>query len=183
MRFPSASRIERDDPDTYNWHTNLLYPQSSGGGPNQNTSNFGGIPFYYQDGFLAIQDRINYFFVKTLCDNAACEIDDEEDKIPNIYLQRFPYPPYTEDTLQNAMELMVGLLIMLSFIYIMTTVIQFIAVEKEKELKDVMAIMEMPFWLHFVSWFCHIIILMTIPIIFMTAFLKVIDDVFDNVSN
>lgn len=126
-----------------------------------------------EDAFLAVQDRINYFYVKVLCEKEGCEEDEDDQFMPQVYLQRFPYPSYTHDVLQNALEMLVGLFIMLSFIYTMTNVIEFIAVEQEKQLKDVMTIMGMPFSLHFFCWFCHTMILMIISITLIIAFLKV----------
>lgn len=172
MRFPSESRFIRNDSSTYNWHTNLLYPLYSGGGPNSNDSNFGGPPFYMEDAFLAVQDRMNYFFVKVICEIEGCEEDADNLFMPQVYLQRFPYPSYTHDVLQDALEIWIGLFIMLSFIYTMTNVIEFIAVEQEKQLKDVMTIMGMPFSLHFFCWFCHTMILMIISITLIIALLK-----------
>lgn len=181
LRFPSASRVNQTDPVIYNWQTNLLFPLFSGGGPNENDSDYGGVPFYYQDAFLAIQDRMNYVFVDTTFDRAvekdkACkEYDVPEEKfIPQVLMQRFPYPPYEYDLLQSAMQMLAGLFIMLGFIYTMMRMIQFIAVEQEKELKDVMAIMGMPFYLHILCWFFHIMILMIISITLVVGILKVI---------
>lgn len=154
----------------FTWHTNLLYPQFSSGGPNQNTSNYGGLPLYYEDAFLAIQDRISYFYIKILCMHAECQYNTT---FPEIKIQRFPYPPYTHDLLQTGLEILIGMFIMLGFLYPMTVTVHFIAVEKEKQLKDVMQIMGMPAWLHITCWFFHTMFFILISITLITFILKV----------
>lgn len=155
----------------FNWQTNLLFPLFSGGGPNGNDSDYGGAPLYHQDAFLAVQNGINHQFVKTIFELSQ-DVDDEF-YLPKVVMQRFPYPPYDYDLLQSAMQILISMFIMLGFLYTMMRVIQFIAVEQEKELKDVMAIMGMPFVLHIACWFLHIMAIMIISITLMIGILKV----------
>lgn len=158
----------------FSWHTNLLYPLYTRGGPHQKHSDSGGSPFYYDDAFLAIQDRISNFFIRTSCEYAECEFSDA---MPEIRIQRFPYPPYVDDALLPGLEMVVGLFIMLSFVYPMIVTVQFIAVEKEKQLKDVMTIMGMPVWLHSTCWFCNTMMFLLISISCITVMLKVMHNI------
>lgn len=94
---------------------------------------------------------------------------------PNIKMQRYPYPSYVNDPLlDSGLEDAIGLFVILSFMYPIISTVRFIAIEKEKQLKEVMKIMGMPVWLHWTSWFVRTMIFMVISITLMIAMLKVI---------
>ena len=139
LRFPSELRTKTDDKlADFSWQTNLLYPLLSGGGPRGKTSNEGGDPFYYSDGFLAIQNAIAWSYTIDRCNESqACRqnINSTYDFIrTNIQMQRFPYPPYLNDILLNGLTDAVGLFIMLSFVYPIISTVRFIGIERERQL-------------------------------------------------
>ncbi|XP_055326120.1 phospholipid-transporting ATPase ABCA3-like, partial [Sitodiplosis mosellana] len=172
LRFPSELRTETNDKLTaFSWQTNLLYPLLSGGGPRVKTSNEGGDPFYYSDGFLAIQNAIAWSYTINRCIELKTCVGNIS--IPSIEMQRFPYPPYLNDILLNGLTDAVGLFIMLSFVYPIIGTVRFIAVEREKQLKEVMKIMGMPVWLHWTSWFVRTMIFMIVSITLMIGLLKI----------
>lgn len=170
IRFPSELRVASNyNPAIYNWQTNLLFPRFSGGGPRSDIV-FGSEPSYFLDGFTPIQNAIAISFTKLQCDAIDCK----NLSIPKIQMQRFPYPTYINDSLLSALQQAVGLLIMLSFLYSIISTVRFIAIEREKQLKEIMKLMGMPFWLHWTCWFLRTMIFMIISIIFMVVLLKVI---------
>lgn len=172
LRFPSESRIEFTS--FSNWQTDLLFEQFAGGGPRGNDVNNpdeGDAPFYFADGFLSIQDAIARSFIEIKCIESGCK--NNGSPIPNVRMQRYPYPPYIKDVLLQGLDNVLAIFIMLSFVYTIISTVRFIAVEKEKQLKEVMKIMGMPVWLHWISWSIRTMIFMIISISCMVGLLKV----------
>lgn len=172
LRFPSESRTPTallNQPLIFNWHTRLLYPLFSTGGPREREDNDGGMLWYFREGFVPIQDAIARSYIQIKCDDNPCG----SEKLPEILLQRFPYPPYTYDVLLQGLETIVSFFILLSFIYPTINTVRFIAIEKERQLKEAMKIMGLPNWLHWISWFVRTMLFMMITISFIIALLKV----------
>lgn len=171
LRFPSESRTPTiNNPFIFNWLTNFIYPRFSAGGPRSDNETYGGRPFYFEEGFLPIQDAIARSFTELKCiDLAGCQ----NGTLRHIKMQRFPYPPYVLDILLQGLQTLVSFFILLSFVYPCINFVRFIAVEKERQLKESMKIMGLASWLHWTTWFLCIMILMTVSISIMVAFLKV----------
>lgn len=171
LRFPSESRTPTiTEPLIFNWHTNLLYPLFSTGGPRSKEDVYGGMPFYFQDGFLPIQDAIARSFTELSCRrHSNCE----NGTLPDIKMQRYPYPPHILDVLLQGLETIVSFFILLSFIYPCINTVRFIAIEKERQLKETMKIMGLPSWLHWTSWFVRTMIVMILSISLIVILLKV----------
>jgi len=55
--------------------------------------------------------------------------------IPQIMLQRFPYPPYKQDDILEALKVNVPLLMMVSFVYTCINTVKVITEERERQLK------------------------------------------------
>lgn len=53
----------------------------------------------------------------------------------SIHMQRFPYPKWIEDNLLTTMKSVVGMIVMLSFVYTCINLVKSITTEKEKQLK------------------------------------------------
>lgn len=173
LRFPSELRTPPpglNQPLIFNWHTNLLYPLFSTGGPRQREDNDGGMLWYFREGFVPIQDAIARAFTEIKC-SAVASCDKTE--LPDILMQRYPYPPYTFDVLLQGLETIVSFFILLSFIYPTINTVRFIAIEKERQLKEAMKIMGLPNWLHWTSWFLRTMIFMMVSITCIVALLKV----------
>lgn len=68
---------------------------------------------------------------------------------------------------------------MLSFVYPTINTVRFIAIEKEKQLKEAMKIMGLPNWLHWTGWFVKTMIFMTISISIVVALFKVSASIFN----
>ncbi|XP_055297532.1 phospholipid-transporting ATPase ABCA3-like isoform X2 [Sitodiplosis mosellana] len=168
LRFPSETRTNSQiSPTIFNWQTNLLVQIYTGGGPRGGSMNEGGAPYYLSEGFLPIQEAIARTLMAMKCTENSCKF------MPSIQMHRYPYPPYVHDVLLDAMEKAVALFIMLSFVYPIISTVRFIAVEREKQLKEVMKIMGMPVWLHWTSWFVQTMIFIVVSISFIVGLLKI----------
>lgn len=137
------------------------------------------MPFYYQEGFLPIQDAIARSFTQLQCSKEKCG---NSTSLPKIKMQRYPYPPYIFDVLLQGLETIVSFFILLSFIYPTINTVRFIAIEKERQLKEAMKIMGLPSWLHWASWFVRTMAFMIVSITFIVALLKVISFFFSRLQ-
>lgn len=160
LRFPNKLRRSYGA----NWQTNMIFPIGSMNTPREKYSSTGGSPSYRDEGFLWIQNTIAEAILRN--SNKAV-------KMPFIQMQRFPYPPYIEDSFLTAYGIFVAYLIFLSFIYPCVNIVRYIAVEKEKQLKEAMKIMGLPNWLHWLGWFIKAFIYMLVIITIITILLKV----------
>lgn len=171
IRFPNELRIrERGSSNT--WYTDSLfddddhyyvtrYPGQDGGG----------LPSYLGEGFLAIQDAIA---------NAYANMTDSTKLTwPDIQIQRFPIPSMIYHKFAN--QLYISLLLVLSLSYTFVNMIRFIAIEKEKQLKETMKVMGLANWMHYLSWCIRSIAMLLIPMILVTICLKV--STFESISS
>lgn len=165
LRFPSELRslAKYIGPSILNWHTFVLFPMYATSGPRGRDDNDGGPPWYYREGFIPIQDAIARAFIKHKSGN----------EMPDVLLQRLPYPPFNKDILLEGLKSLVSLVVLLSFIYPCINTVRFIAMEKEKQLKEAMKIMGLPNWLHWLGWFIKSMVFMMISITFIVILLKV----------
>lgn len=171
LRFPSELRSLPQgfqEPLFFNWRTNLLFPLLSFGGPRGKDDDDGSLPWYNREGFLPIQNAIARAFVKVK----------KGEELPEIRMQRFPYPAYVHDILLQGLESLVSLMILSSFLYPCINTVRFIAIEKEKQLKESMKIMGLPNWLHWTGWFVRTMIYMVVSISLMVMLLKVKLEIF-----
>lgn len=83
---------------------------------------------YSREGFLTLQYLISRELIKY-------HNDDDFFEMPQIFMQRFPYPPWINDALLVALQTFVGLIFMLSFVYPCINTVKVITTEKEKQLK------------------------------------------------
>ncbi|XP_059614826.1 phospholipid-transporting ATPase ABCA3 isoform X2 [Phlebotomus argentipes] len=169
VRFPAELRSRQNEEDILgaNWQTGRLFPEFQSIGPRNRNHSDGGIPpGYYREGFAAIQHAVSVTFIEMKKINP-------ETIIPTIFLQRFPYPPFTRDVLLEVITLIIPFMILASFLIPCINNVKYITLEKEKQLKEVMKIMGLPNWLHWTAWFCKIMIFFLISITLITILLKV----------
>uniref|UniRef100_A0A182WCA7 ABC transporter domain-containing protein n=1 Tax=Anopheles minimus TaxID=112268 RepID=A0A182WCA7_9DIPT len=140
-----------------NWRTNFMVVPFVQGLRNANQSD-GGSPNYFREGFLTLQAAISRTFIRR---------QNADYPLPDVSLQRFPYPPYYEDLVLVNMERLLPMIILISFFYTCINTVKFITIEKEKQLKEAMKIMGLPNWLHWTAWFvrCLILLLITISLL------------------
>lgn len=161
IRFPAELRLGVNESD---WRTHLLFPLYQVPGPRSKLLNEGGHPGYWHEGFLLLQHFISSEIIKFLNPNAT---------IPEIFLQRFPYPPYKQDDILEALKTNVPLLMMVSFVYTCISTVKVITVEREHQLKEAMKIMGLPNWLHWTAWFTKTFMFMMISVILIVILTKV----------
>nr|CAD7446495.1 unnamed protein product [Timema bartmani] len=167
IRFPGEIRstFSFTSNSPANWLTNLLFPTYQTKGPRSNTSDVGGnTPGYFPEGFLALQHALSSSLTEVLADTET---------IPEVLLQRFPYPPYLYDSLLVALQNMVSFIILLSLTYTSISIVKVITSEKELQLKETMKIMGLPNWLHWTAWFVNNFLMLLISVILMVVMLKV----------
>lgn len=73
--------------------------------------------------------------MQTALSNAFIRHLNESVELPEITMQRYPYPTWMNDPLLTALQSFVGIIIMLSFVYTCINTVKIITTEKEKQLK------------------------------------------------
>ncbi|XP_034526466.1 ATP-binding cassette sub-family A member 17-like, partial [Ailuropoda melanoleuca] len=146
------------------WGTSLLYPPNPSQVPRAFGHFDGGLPGYSKEGFLALQHALDKAIMQHHAHNATAQLFEDL----TVLVKRFPHGAHIQDmfllTLQNEFPL----LLMLSFICIELIIINSVALEKEKKLKEYMCMMGVDNWQHWAAWFIVFFISTLIVISFMT---------------
>lgn len=130
------------------------------------TSADGGVPpGYPREGFAPIQNAIAKHFLRIQTAGTV--------QMPTIMLQRYPFPAFRQDNLLDILEMLMPILIVLSFIYPCINTVRAIATEKELQLKEAMKIMGLNSWLHWTGWFVRSLVYMIVSISIIVLLLKV----------
>lgn len=96
----------------FNWFTDQIFPMFQESLPRNQQSDDGGIPpGYYKEGFLAIQNALSSTFI-------SHNMLDKNMTVPEIFIQRFPYPAYKSDRLLLGLEFLFPVFIINSFLYV-----------------------------------------------------------------
>ncbi|XP_065364636.1 phospholipid-transporting ATPase ABCA3-like isoform X2 [Calliphora vicina] len=164
LRFPSELRTSSQNlPMT--WLTMKLFMPIDLSGPRNAGSQDGGLPVgYLREGFLPVQNAISMAYMKLVTNN---------NELPYVEMQRYPYPAYIFDPLLEGLSSIMSLIILLSFIYPCTYIVKYITAEKEKQLKEVMKIMGLNNWIHWTAWFVKSFIMLGISAILITILMKI----------
>ncbi|XP_017056192.1 phospholipid-transporting ATPase ABCA3 isoform X3 [Drosophila ficusphila] len=164
LRFPSELRTATMA-IANTWLTMRLFPTIDLTGPRNEADQDGGIPVgYLREGFLPLQHSLSMAYIRQKSGELA---------LPDVKMQRYPYPEYIYDPLLEGMSSIMSLIILLSFIYPCTYITKFITAEKEKQLKEVMKIMGLSNWLHWTAWFVKSFIMLTISAILIAILVKI----------
>nr|KAF6439582.1 hypothetical protein HJG63_000031 [Rousettus aegyptiacus] len=159
-----SSRLLFYEDDVEGWRTDFLYPHN----PSQEPRDFeyadGGSPGYNKEGFLAIQHALDKAIMWHHAHNATTKMFESL----NVFVKRFPYGAYVHDKFFLVLQNEFPVLLMLSFICIELIVINSIALEKERKLKEYMCMMGLHNWQHWVAWFIMFFISALIVVSFMT---------------
>ncbi|XP_034485231.1 ATP-binding cassette sub-family A member 3-like isoform X4 [Drosophila innubila] len=164
LRFPSELRT------TYfefglTWQTMKLFWDSNENGPRNLEDNDGGIPAgYLREGFIPIQFALDMSYIREKSGQGGPL---------EIVMQRYPHPSYEYDPMIRALESILSLVLLLSFIYPCTTVTRYITTEKEKQLKEVMKIMGLSNWLHWAAWFVKSFTMLMFSAILIAVLVKI----------
>ncbi|KAH1004271.1 hypothetical protein HUJ04_004050 [Dendroctonus ponderosae] len=183
LRFPAELRNQESILIQSTWRTNLVFPVFQTAGPRTSNSSTGATPNYYQEGFLALQHLLSVFITMhnsgiTIPKGSnltewMIALNGTSEKIPFIYMRRFPNAEWKEDVLLTPLKSFVSIIVMLSFVYTCINTVKVITTEKEKQLKEAMKIMGLPNWLHWIAWFLKTFSYLMISIILMVVLLKV----------
>ncbi|XP_007937859.1 ATP-binding cassette sub-family A member 17-like [Orycteropus afer afer] len=148
------------------WSTAFLYPPNPGAEPRESEFEDGGRPGYQKEGFLAIQHAMDKAIMWYHVPDATARMFANL----SVLVKRFPHGPYIRDRFFLVMQNEFPPLLMLSFICIELTVINSIALEKERKLKEYMCMMGLHSWLHWVAWFIMFFVSIFIAVFLMTVF-------------
>lgn len=135
--------------------------------PYQEDYSYGGISF--SQTFLPLQQEIARAFTEIKCNGDSCG----NTTFSAIRMQPQPDPPHLDLNLIQVLGISVAFVILLSFMQITINTVRYIAVEKEKQLKETMKIMGLDSWLHWTGWFLRTMFYMIIGISIMVGFFKV----------
>nr|XP_036672326.1 retinal-specific phospholipid-transporting ATPase ABCA4 [Drosophila suzukii] len=166
IRFPSELRTMQG-PLIETWSTSRCYLSYDGSGPRNREEPDGGVPVgYIREGFLPIQHALTMSWL-----SLASGIKDND--LPNIHLQRFPYRAYTHDPLLSGLRQLLPFVILLSFIYPCSTVTKYITAEKELQLKEIMKLIGVHNWLHWVAWFVKSYAMLMLVVFFIMLLIMI----------
>jgi ATP-binding cassette subfamily A (ABC1) protein 3 len=102
-------------------------------GPRARNKTDGGLPGYFEEGFLYLQFGIDQSFMNLVYQTSSEEL--EVLKKIDIKMQRFPHKRYTFDLYLFAIQAFLPILMLLSFIYPVINITKSIVYEKENRLK------------------------------------------------
>ena len=114
----SSFNLSREYPEIHEWFPDL--PDCF------NYNSFGGLPSYFLEGFLFVQQALDL----TIMENLGIETNHLK-----FDIQRMPYPPYFNDTFVGVLEGFLAMLFLLCFIFMTFNIVKNLVVEKEKRLK------------------------------------------------
>uniref|UniRef100_A0A8C4QFV7 ABC transporter domain-containing protein n=1 Tax=Eptatretus burgeri TaxID=7764 RepID=A0A8C4QFV7_EPTBU len=100
---------------------------------------------YYAEGFLTLQHVIDQAVIKILSGQSGTLSS------MSILLQRFPFPEYLDDPFIFTIQTQIPILVMLSFIFVVGSIVGSIVLEKERRQKEYMKMMSLCNWLHWNS--------------------------------
>lgn len=113
LRFPSELRTATRALG-WTWLTSKLFPIIDIAGPRNPDAYDGGLPVgYLREGFLPVQQALSMAYLK---------LAGNKETLPYVEMQRYPYPKYISDPLIEALETILSLIVVLSFIYPCTSI-------------------------------------------------------------
>ncbi|XP_039428969.1 phospholipid-transporting ATPase ABCA1-like [Culex pipiens pallens] len=164
LRFPGELRAQFGI--THAWRTNSRFASRPDGGARFYRYDDGGpSPGYFREGFLSIQHFIFRAFLE-----AKKTVNKE---LPEVHVQRFPYPPFLEDSFPSSLTTFLPISVMLAFIYPCISIVKSVLFEKEKQIKEAMKIMGLSNWILWSSWFVKSLFFIVISVSLVVLFLNV----------
>ncbi|XP_050097899.1 phospholipid-transporting ATPase ABCA3-like [Anopheles aquasalis] len=167
LRFPSEMRTAMLPGASLwaSWQTFSIFPRYQMYGARAVNVSDGGYPAnYFAEGFASLQNAISLAVHELRGGTSGTSL-------PNVLLRRFPYPPFYNDPLLFGLESLFPVIIMIAFFYSCINTVKFIALEKERQLKESMKVMGLSGWIHWAAWFVRTFLLMSLSIILVTVLL------------
>ncbi|XP_038064273.1 ATP-binding cassette sub-family A member 3-like [Patiria miniata] len=154
----SMRNVEKQSSFMTQWQTQSLFPFYQLPGPRNKDDTYGGVPGYYREGFLALQYAVDMAILQA----QGATVNHA------TLMQRYPYPPYIDDTYVAVLQTTLPDLIMVSLVLVALGIAKNVAYEKEKRLKEAMKMMGLANWIHWSAWFIKYFIYLLITISLMT---------------
>lgn len=132
------------------WKTAKQWPKYSKSGPRSAKNSYGGPPDYFGNGFLFVQHEIS----RAIANYLDPKTEEFYDKI-RLFVQRYPFPPYQQSNFLFYLQIIFPLNYVLSFLSIVLELTRDVVEEKELRLKEIMKIMGLRDWMHWLSWFLY----------------------------
>lgn len=145
------------------WKTKFLYFPFPILGPRERSENDGGDPGYVREGFIQIQKAIDFALIEQY-NSTVNSID--------LKLQRFSFPPYTNDKFVAIIAAFLPFVVLISFVFTIILTAEAIVHEKETGLKEAMKLMGMKPWVYWFSWYLKTFVLLIPAIILMVVSFK-----------
>ncbi|XP_052767410.1 phospholipid-transporting ATPase ABCA3-like isoform X2 [Mya arenaria] len=149
------------------WNTDFIFPLFQHVGPREPTKTCGGTPGYAREGFLALQNAVNYGILKEYGTPVHAGIVEHID----LSLRRHPYPRFNDDNFIIVIQSQFPLILMLSFVLVALNIVKDVVHEKERKLKESMKMMGLNNWLHWAAWYVKYLLFLLITVGVMTLFL------------
>uniref|UniRef100_A0A182MY51 ABC transporter domain-containing protein n=1 Tax=Anopheles dirus TaxID=7168 RepID=A0A182MY51_9DIPT len=164
LRFPGEQRAQFTV--GHSWQTDRRWGSRPDGGARFAEDGDGGpSPGYFREGFLTLQ----HFIFKSFAER----LKTIPDPVPDVYLQRLPYPPFREDSFPSSLSTFLPISVMLAFISPCISIVKSILFEKEKQIKEAMKIMGLRNWVLWSSWFVKCFVFTQVSVVLVVLFLKV----------
>ncbi|KAH8266028.1 hypothetical protein KR038_000972, partial [Drosophila bunnanda] len=164
LRFPSELRT-MPGPIIETWHTRDLFVKYDMTGPRNPEHPDGGLPDgYLREGFLPVQHALTMSWLSQATGRSVFTF-------PRVRLKRFPFRAYTYDPLLLGLRQLLPFLVILSFMYPCSVVTKDVATEKELQLKEIMKLIGVDNWLHWIAWFLKgYLVLMAVVLLILLLF-------------
>ncbi|XP_020809671.1 ATP-binding cassette sub-family A member 3-like isoform X2 [Drosophila serrata] len=166
LRFPSELRT-MPGPVIETWHTRELFVRYDLSGPRNPEHDDGGVPDgYIREGFLPVQHALTMSWLSQATRQSMF-------KFPRVRLQRFPFRAYTFDPLLLGLRQLLPFIVILSFMYPSSVVTKDVTSEKELQLKDMMKLIGVDNWLHWIAWFLKSYLMLMMVVLLILFLFKV----------
>ncbi len=96
-------------------------------------------------------------------------INDRDSLLWMTATEAMPYPEYLENNLAAILDFMLPLFTVLSFCFIVPPLMKRIVHEKQSGVKELMKLMGLPNWMHWISWFLNAYVTSAISVAIMAA--------------
>lgn len=166
LRFPSELRT-MPGPIIETWRTSDRWLRYDTTGPRNEEDNDGGVPVgYLMEGFLPIQHALTLSWLSKASGQSIL-------RLPRMQLQRFPFRAYTFDPLLRGLRQLLPFMVVLSFMYPCSVVTKYVASEKELQLKEIMKLIGVENWLHWIAWFLKSYLMLMLVVFLIMLLFKV----------
>ncbi|XP_032182961.1 ATP-binding cassette sub-family A member 17-like isoform X2 [Mustela erminea] len=164
-RSPLALKVAADHERLEGWCTGLRYPLNPSQVPRAFGHFDGGLPGYSKEGFLTLQHALDKAIMRHHAHNATAQMFQDL----TVLVKQFPHGAHIQDTFLLVLQSEFPLLLTLSFLCLELIIINSVAREKEKRLKEYMCMMGASSRQHWAAWFLTFFISALIAVSLMTV--------------